>query len=92
VNISPVHIDLTPTHQKIRPPEFLLGGPGVDTKKMHKDTLRQTCVYASGGICGSHNAFLCVWGMSPCYFSCSRGPGEDATKSALGDIMIDLCF
>jgi hypothetical protein len=35
----------------------------ADTTKTHRDTLRQTCVFPSGGICGSCRAFRCVWGM-----------------------------
>jgi hypothetical protein len=27
------------------------------------DTLHQTCVFASGGICRSHSAVRCVWGV-----------------------------
>jgi hypothetical protein len=26
-----------------------------------QDTLLQTCVFTSGGICGSHSAFQCIW-------------------------------
>jgi hypothetical protein len=32
-------------------------------KKAHHDTLRQTCIFASYGICGSRSAFECVWAM-----------------------------
>jgi hypothetical protein len=32
-------------------------------QKVHRDTLRQTCVFPSGRIYGSHSAFWCVWCM-----------------------------
>jgi hypothetical protein len=32
-------------------------------KKACLDTLRRTCVFASGGICGSYSTFRCVRGM-----------------------------
>jgi hypothetical protein len=32
-------------------------------KKTCRDTLHQTCVFAYGGICGSHSAFRCIRGM-----------------------------
>jgi hypothetical protein len=36
---------------------------GGTVQKVHRDTLRRTCVFASDGICGSRNAFWCVRGM-----------------------------
>jgi hypothetical protein len=32
-------------------------------KKACCDTLRRTCVFVSGGICGSHSAFQCIWAV-----------------------------
>jgi hypothetical protein len=34
-----------------------------NTKEVRRVTLRQTCVFASGAICGSRSAFYYVWGM-----------------------------
>jgi hypothetical protein len=31
--------------------------------KARRDTLHQTCLFASDGICGSCSAFMCVWGV-----------------------------
>jgi hypothetical protein len=38
------------------------GGTGKDMTKPLWDTLRRTCVFASGGICGSCTAFWCIQG------------------------------
>jgi hypothetical protein len=42
---------------------FMLGGPGAVSIIMRREMLRRTCVFSSGGICGSRTAFLCVRGM-----------------------------
>jgi hypothetical protein len=42
---------------------FKLGGPGVVSIKTRRETLRRTCVFSSGGICGSRTTFRCVRGM-----------------------------
>jgi hypothetical protein len=37
-------------------------GPLRIEQKVHRDTLRRTFVFASGGICGSSSAFCCLLG------------------------------
>jgi hypothetical protein len=36
------------------------GGTVRDLTKARRDTLRETCVFAFGRICGSRSAFRCV--------------------------------
>jgi hypothetical protein len=38
-------------------------GPVCILQKVHRDTLRQTCVFAFGVIFGSRSAFWCIQGM-----------------------------
>jgi hypothetical protein len=38
------------------------GGPGAVSKKAYRDTLRRTCVFVSGGICGSCRALRYIRG------------------------------
>jgi hypothetical protein len=51
-------------------------GPVQIPEKAHRDTLRQTCIFIPGGICGSHSALLCVQGAKrPCTIFLARvGP------------------
>jgi hypothetical protein len=37
------------------------GGTSMDHTIACWNTLRRTCVFASGGICGSRSAFQCIW-------------------------------
>jgi hypothetical protein len=37
--------------------------PNQIRQKVHSDTLRRICVFATGGICGSRSAFRCVRAM-----------------------------
>jgi hypothetical protein len=38
-------------------------GPEPSPQEAHWDTIQQTCIFPSGGICGSRSVFrLCVWG------------------------------
>jgi hypothetical protein len=42
---------------------FMLGWPGAVSKKAYQDTIRRTCVFVSGGICGSRSALRYIRGM-----------------------------
>jgi hypothetical protein len=39
------------------------GETGMNSTKTCRDTLRRICVFASGAICDSRSAFLCVQGV-----------------------------
>jgi hypothetical protein len=47
-------------------------GPMWFSYKAHVEMLRQTCVFASGGICGSRSAFRCVWGIKHSFWNMYR--------------------
>jgi hypothetical protein len=52
------------------------------SKKVCRDTLRQTCVFASDGICGSRNACWCVRAQNiSALFFMLGAPGVDRTNS-----------
>jgi hypothetical protein len=70
-----------------------LGGTGTNSTKMRRDTLRQICVFASGGFCKSRSAFWCLqgtkhrriflmlwWGW--CIFH----------KKCVGQVTLNMCF
>jgi hypothetical protein len=60
------------------------GTGAVILQKAHWDTLCQTCVFASGGICGSQSILLSPGRkMLTCYFSCLGGTDTDSRKSVL---------
>jgi hypothetical protein len=44
-------------------------------QKVHQDKLCQTCVFASGGICGSRNAFPCIRGAKQRHTICHAPVG-----------------
>jgi hypothetical protein len=69
-------------------------GPPWFPEKAWGDTLRETCIYASGGICVSRSAYRCVRGAKRLHniFHVSGGTGTDSTTSARGDITPNLCF
>jgi hypothetical protein len=58
-------IPVRPRHEMMTHYFSCTGGNGTDSTKQRWDTLRQICVFASGGICGSRNALPCVRGMKP---------------------------
>jgi hypothetical protein len=68
-----------------------LGGTGAVSIKARWDWLCRICVSASGGICGSHRALLCVRGTPTHYFSCSAGTGTDSTKKVWRDTLRRTC-
>jgi hypothetical protein len=62
-------------------------------QKAQWDTLRRTCVFALGGICGSCSAFQCVRGVKHRgYFSCLGGTSTNCRKSAPRHVTPHLCF
>jgi hypothetical protein len=54
---------------------FMLGWSDTKLTKACRDTLRQPCIFAFSGICGSHSAFRCVWGAKhQCTIFHAQGP------------------
>jgi hypothetical protein len=71
------------------------GGSNTDSaKKTHRDTLRRTCVFASGGICESLSAFGWIWGMKHrcTIFHTRVSPVQIPEKSVSGHVTPNLCF
>jgi hypothetical protein len=57
------HIPMHPGHKTSTHYFSCLGGTGMDLEEACKDTLRQTCVFPSGGICESRSTYPCVRGV-----------------------------
>jgi hypothetical protein len=71
---------------------FMLGTAQYIFKKSAPGTLRQTCVFASGGICGSRSAFRCDWGMRcRCTFFRLRWDRCGFQKKAHQDTLCRTC-
>jgi hypothetical protein len=68
-------------------------GPIRNPQKACRDKLRQTCVFASSGICGSCSAFRCVRGAKHRHTSFHGRVGSVRfPKKALGHVTPNLCF
>jgi hypothetical protein len=86
-------ISVHPDHEKTTYYFSCSGGTSTDLKKAQQDTLRRTCVFASGGICRSHMHFGASGARNiDALFSCPGGNDTDLTKSTSGHVMPNLCF
>jgi hypothetical protein len=70
----------------------------LDRYRIHKkvcwDTLCQTCVFASTGICGPRSAFRSIRATKRrcTIFHAYVGPVQNPQKSVLGHVTLNLCF
>jgi hypothetical protein len=62
-------------------------------QKVRRDTIRQTCVFASSGILVTYCIIVHPGHEMPTHnFSCSGGPSADPTKSAPRQFTVNLSF